>query len=335
LIRGTLALVGAALVLLALRWLIPNTNWVLAPQAVVTGVLNGGVLGIIALGMVLIYKSSEIFNFAQGHLVMLGAFITWWFAGSNEKGGEMFNLPLGPAILAAFVVIVLVGFLIERLALRPMSGQPLLSIILMTLGLAQLIEGLVSIFFGIEPRGNFPKPFPPTESFKIPFEPAFRGMIFVQKTRVAAFVVAMLGVILLAWFFKYTRAGLAMRAAAEDHELARSVGINVPRVFGLTWALAGVIATAGGVLLAMLTGVSLSLSTVVMVAFPALLLGGLESFPGAIVGGIAVGLAQEFVGTSQVVQLRYSAEIAPYVLLLIVLIIRPEGLFGQKRIERI
>jgi branched-chain amino acid transport system permease protein len=310
-------------------------NWVLVPQAIVTGILNGGVIGLIALGVVLIYKSSEIFNFAQGHLLMLGAFVTWWFAGANETGGELFNLPLGFAILAAFAIAVLIGFLVERVALRPMSGQPLLSIILVTLGLAQLIEGLTSIIFGVEPRGNFPAPFPRTESYKIPFAPAFRGMIFVQKTRVAAFVVAMLAVVLLALFFKYTRAGLAMRAAAEDHELARSVGINVPRVFGLTWAIAGIVAAAGGVLLAMLSGASLSLATVVLVVFPAILLGGLESFPGAILGGIAVGLAQELVEASKVVQVRHSSEIAPYILLLIVLLIRPEGLFGQERIERI
>jgi branched-chain amino acid transport system permease protein len=310
-------------------------NWVLVPQAIVTGLLNGGVLGLIALGVVLIYKSSEIFNFAQGHLLMFGVFVTWWFAGGDETGGELFNLPLGLAVLAAFVVIAIIGFLIERAALRPMTGQPLLSIILMTLGLAQLIEGLTSIAFGVQPRGNFPAPFPRTESFKIPFRWAFNETIFVQKTLVAAFAVAMLSAILLALFFRFTRSGLAMRATAEDHELARSVGINVPRVFGLTWAIAGIVATAGGVLLAMLTGASLTLSTVVLVAFPAVLLGGLESLPGAIVGGIAIGLAQALVGTSKLVVMRNSATIAPYVLLLIVLLIRPEGLFGQKRIERI
>lgn len=310
-------------------------NWVLVPQAIVTGILNGGVVGLIALGVVLIYKSSEIFNFSQGHLLMLGVYLTWWFAGANEKGNELFNLPLGFAVLAAFVIAALVGFLIERAALRPMSGQPLLSIILMTLGLAQLIEGLVCITFGVQPRSNFPAPFPPTESYKIPFALALNETIFLKKTLVAAFVVAMLGAILLVLFFRFTRVGLAMRATAEDHELARSVGINVPRVFGLTWAIAGMVATAGGVLLAMLTGASPTLSTVVLVAFPAILLGGLESLPGAIVGGIAVGLAQGLVGASKLVVIRNSAAIAPYVLLLIVLVIRPEGLFGQKRIERI
>ncbi len=310
-------------------------RWELVPQAIVTGFLSGGVIGLIALGVVLIYKSSEIFNFSQGHLLMLGVYVTWWFAGGQEGGSELFNLPLGLAVLAGFVIIALIGFLIERVALRPMEGQPLLSIVLMTLGLALLIEGLVSIAFGVQPRGNFPAPFPRTESFKIPFPWAFNDTIFVQKTLVAAFAVAMLSTILLAVFFRITRAGLGMRATADDHELARSVGINVPRVFGLTWAIAGMVATAGGVLLAMLTGASLTLSTVVLVAFPAILLGGLESFPGAVVGGIAVGLAQALVGVSTERVIRSSSEIAPYVLLLIVLFIRPHGLFGQEHIERI
>jgi branched-chain amino acid transport system permease protein len=293
-------------------------NWPLVPQAIVNGFLNGATIGLIALGVVLIYKSSEIFNFAQGHMLMMGAFITWWFAGAHENGAELFNLPLGLAILAAFAV----------------AGQPLLSIILMTLGLAQLLEGLASIAFGVQPRTNFPAPFPRTESVAIPFPLAFNGVIFVQKTLIAVFVVAILGSVLFGLFFKFTRVGLAMRAAAEDHELARSAGINVSRMFGLSWAIAGVIATAGGVLLAMLNGASLNLSTVVLVAFPAILLGGLESLPGAIVGGIAVGLAQEFVEVSKFIDIRNSSEIAPYVLLLIVLVIRPQGLFGQKRIER-
>lgn len=310
-------------------------NWVLVPQAIVNGILNGATIGLIALGVVLIYKSSKIFNFAQGHMLMIGAYITWWFAGAYENGRELINLPLGIAVLAAFLAMLVVGFLIERFTLRPMSGQPLLSIILMTLGLAQLLEGLTSIAFGVQPRTNFPAPFPRTESVKIPFPWALNGTIFVQKTLIIVFIVAILGSILFALFFKFNRAGLAMRATADDHEMARSAGIDVPRVFGLSWAIAGIIATAGGILLAMLNGASLSLSTVVLVAFPAILLGGLESLPGAIIGGMAVGLAQEIVEVSRLSIVRSSSEIAPYVLLFIVLIIRPEGLFGQKRIERI
>jgi branched-chain amino acid transport system permease protein len=216
-----------------------------------------------------------------------------------------------------------------------MTGQPLLSIILMTLGLALLIEGLVSILFGIQPKPNFPAPIGRTEVFKIPFPYAFQETIFVSKLLVIVFVVAVFFSIGFALFFKFTRAGLSMRATSEDHELARSTGINVPRIFGLSWGVAGIVATAGGILLAMLKGASLTLSTVVLVAFPAILLGGLESLTGAMIGGIAVGLAQEMVAASKLIEIRNSKEIAPYVLLLIVLIFRPEGLFGQKRIERI
>lgn len=310
-------------------------NWVLVPQQVVTGILNGGIIALIALGVVLIFKSSEIFNFAHGHIVMLGAYMTWWFAGANEDGTEIINLPLFPAFIVAVIVAVIVGLLIERLALRPMTGQPLLSIILMTLGLALFIEGLVSLFFGVRPSVVFPTPFAPSDVFRISFPGALNDQIILKKTLVVAFGVAMLASLLFGLFFNFTKTGLAMRATAEDHDLARSVGLNVPRIFGLSWAIAGVIATVGGVLLAMLTGVSLNMSTVVLVVFPAILLGGLDSFPGAIVGGLAIGLVEALVQASTYIEVRNSHEIAPYVLLLIVLLIRPEGLFGQKRIERI
>lgn len=310
-------------------------NWPLVPQQIATGVLNGGIIALIALGVVLIFKSSEVFNFAQGQLVMLGAFVTWWFAGASEDGSEIFNMPLWAAVLMALVVMAGLGLIIERLALRPMTGQPLLSIVLMTLGLAAFLDGLTAITFGIEPKNNFPAPYSPSDVISFNFPGAFNDTIILKKTLVAAFVVAMLGALLLMLFFRLTRTGLAMRATAEDHELARSVGIKVPRIFGFSWAIAGVIATLGGVLLASQVGVSLNLATVVLVAFPAVLLGGLDSFPGAIIGGIIVGLVTALTQTARAVEVRNAAEIAPYILLLIILIIRPEGLFGQKRIERI
>jgi branched-chain amino acid transport system permease protein len=310
-------------------------NWQLVPQQLVTGLLNGGIIGIIALGIVLIYRSSEVFNFSHGQLVMLGAFLTWWFAGGTESGDELFNLPLWGAVPLAILVVAGLGLVIERLALRPMTGQPLLAIILMTLGLALFLEGSAAIVFGIEPKNNFPAPFSPSDVITIPFPGAFNDTIIIKQALLATFVVAILAAIIFMLFFQFTRTGLAMRATSEDHELARSVGINVPRVFGLSWAIAGVIATVGGVLLATLTGVSLSLATVALVAFPAILLGGLQSFFGAIIGGLLVGLAQALVQASSVQMVRSSSEIAPYLLLLVVLLIRPEGLFGQKRIERV
>ncbi len=310
-------------------------NWSLVPQQAVTGILNGGIIALIALGIVLIFKSSEVFNFAQGQMVMLGAFLTWFFAGGTESGNELFNLPFWAAVILALVVSAFVGLLIERLALRPMTGQPLLSIVLMTLGLAAFLDGVVSITFGVQPKGNFPSPISPSDVFIINFPGAFNDTIILKKTLVAAFIVAMLVVFIFMLFFRLTRTGLAMRATAEDHELARSVGIKVPRIFGLSWAIAGIIATLGGILLASQVGVSLSLSTVVLIAFPAVLLGGLDSFPGALVGGIIVGLVVALTQTAKAIEVRNAAEIAPYVLILIVLVIRPEGLFGQKRIERV
>lgn len=310
-------------------------NWELVPQQFATGLLNGGIIAIIALGIVLIYRSSEVFNFAHGQMVMLGAFLTWWFAGGTESGNEIFNLPLWAAVILAIGAMAVVGLLIERLALRPMTGQPLLAIVLMTLGLAELLQGATAITFGVEPKSNFPVPFSPSDVISVPFSGAFNDTIIIKQALLAAFVVAILAAIIFMLYFRYTRTGLAMRATSEDHELARSVGIVVPRVFGLSWAIAGIIATIGGVLLATLTGVSLSLSIVALVAFPAILLGGLQSFPGAIVGGLLVGLSQAMVQASSVPVVRSSSEIAPYVLLLIVLLIKPEGLFGEKRIERV
>jgi branched-chain amino acid transport system permease protein len=308
-------------------------NWPLVPQQVVTGILNGGIIALIALGIVLIFKASEVFNFAHGHMLMLGAYFTWWFAGGS--GSELFNLPFWAALGLALVLSGLLGLVIERLALRPMTGQPLLAIVLMTLGLALLLEGITSILFGVQPKQNFPAPFSQSDVFRVPFPGAFNDAIVLKKTLVAAFVVSILAAGLLILLFQRTRTGLSMRATSENHEVARSVGIRVSRVFGLSWAAAGIVATLGGVLLASLTGASLSLSTVALVAFPAILLGGLDSLPGAIAGGVIVGLVQALVQASTMIEVRNSAEIAPYVLLLIVLVVRPEGLFGQKRIERV
>ncbi len=242
---------------------------------------------------------------------------------------------LWAAILAAFVVAILIGLLIERLALRPMTGQPLLSIVLMTLGLSQLMQGLTVLSFGVLPKGNFPAPFTASDVIKIPFPGAFNDAIITKQALIATFVVAVVAAVILIVFFRVSKSGLAMRATSENHDVARSVGIKVSGIFGTSWALAGIVATLGGVLLATLSGPSLNLSTVVLIAFPALLLGGLDSLSGAIVGGFVIGLVQALVQASTIIEVRSSFDIAPYILLMIVLFIRPEGLFGQKRIERV
>jgi branched-chain amino acid transport system permease protein len=223
------------------------------------------------------------------------------------------------------------------MALRPMTGQPLLSIILMTLALSQVLQGLALLLFGGIQR-NFPRIFPASDPYRFTLPFTFNDQpinVILKQNYFWSFVVAVLGVLLIGAFFQFTRTGLAMRGTSEDHELAQSIGLPINRVFGLSWALAGIVATVAGILLATSTGLDLSLSVVVLAAFPAVLLGGLDSIPGALVGGLIIGLSQGLVSASKVPIVRSAAEIMPFVVLLIVLLIRPEGLFGQKRIERI
>jgi branched-chain amino acid transport system permease protein len=305
-------------------------NWQLLPQFAVTGLLLGGPLALNALGIVLIFKATYIFNFAQGQMLLLGALITWWFA--LELGA-----PLWLAIILALVLSAILGLLIERFALRPMTGQPLLSIILMTLGLSQVLQGLALLVFGSVQR-NFPQIFSVTDPYKITTPFIFNGnniTIILKQNLVWSFVIAILCVVVISLFFRFTKTGLTMRGTSEDHELAQSIGININRVFGLSWAFAGMVATIAGVLLATSSGLDMSLSVVVLSAFPVVLLGGLDSIPGTIVGGLTIGLSMGLVSASKNAVVRDMTEIVPYILLLVVLLIRPEGLFGQKRIERI
>lgn len=304
-------------------------NWQLVPQFAVSGLLAGGPIALTALGLVIIFKSSYIFNFAHGQMLLLGTLLTWWFA--IEMG-----LPLWLAVVFALALSAVLGLLIERVALRPMTGQPLLSIVLMTLALGQFLQGVALLLFGGSQR-NFPQVFQ-GDPYRIllPFTLADKPvLILLKQNLVWSFVIAMLGVVLIGALFRYTRTGLAMRGTSEDHELAQSLGLRIHRIFGLSWALAGVLAASAGILMATASGLDLSLAVVVLAAFPAVLLGGLDSIPGAVVGALLIGLAEGLVLAAQPQWIRETAEIVPYVLLLIVLLIRPEGLFGQKRIERI
>ncbi len=316
-------------------------NWQLLPQFAITGFLNGGPIALIALGIVLVYKSSEIFNFAEGQMLLLGTLATWWFAADEGLG-----LPLWLAIICGLAAAAIIGLLIERLALRPLTGQPLLSIILMTLAMSQFLQGLAILIFGTTQR-NFPVIFDITNPYKISLPFTFNDnniIVILKQNLVWSFVIAMVCVVILWLFFQYTRTGLSMRAAAEDHETAQSVGIRINRVFALSWAMAGVIATIGGILIATASGLDLSFPIIVLAALPAVLLGGLDSIPGAVVGSLLIGTAQglaalpndSFIFGPETAQaLRNSAAIVPYVILLIVLLIRPDGLFGRKRIERV
>jgi len=305
-------------------------NWQLLPQFAVTGLLAGGPLALTALGLVLVFKSTYIFNFAYGQMLLLGALFTWWFA--VDRG-----LPLWLAVILALIMSALLGLVIERLALRPMTGQPLLAIIVMTLGLSLVLQGLALVFFGGVQR-NFPQIFSAANPYKLTTPFIYNGqniIIILKQNLVWSFVIAILAVLIISAFFKFTRVGLAMRGASEDHELAQSTGLRINRMFALSWAMAGIVATVAGVLLATSSGLDMSLSVFVLYAFPVVLLGGLDSIPGVIVGGLIIGLSQGVVSASKVPLIRSMSEIMPYIVLLLVLLIKPEGLFGQKRIERV
>jgi len=305
-------------------------NWQLVPQFAVTGLLNGGPIALVALGIVLIFKSSYLFNFAQGQLLLLGTLLTWWL---SELGW-----PLWTAILGAVAAAALLGVAIERVALRPMTNQPLLSIVLMTLALSQVLQGVALLFFGNQAK-SFPRIFAAESPYKLttPFinKAGTNIVVILQQNLVWSSLVALAAVIIIGAFFRFTRTGLAMRAASEDHELAQSIGLSIKRIFALSWALASVVATLGGILLATASGLDLSLAYVVLTAFPVVLLGGLDSIPGTIAGGLLIGLGQGLVKASTVPIVKNSAEILPYLILLAVLLIRPTGLFGQRRVERV
>ncbi|MFQ6013903.1 MAG: branched-chain amino acid ABC transporter permease [Anaerolineae bacterium] len=302
-------------------------HWKLFPQFFVTGILTGGVYALVALGLVLIYKSSQVFNFAQGTLLMFGAFVCWHFL-------VPLGWPLWLSLIAAIIVAVLMGLLIERLALRPLIGQPILATIMMTLAMAELIKGLSILIWG-SVRQVYPELFP-LKPLIIPLGGDLR--IVLKLPLVWSFGIAMAGVALFALFFRYTKAGLAMRAAAEDHQLAQSVGLNVRRIFGVAWAISGVVALAGGVLIGSIAGVEATLANVGLLAFPAVLFGGLESMAGAIIGGLTVGVVESLASglpANPDIRALGLGEIAPYVVMLLVLLFKPDGLFGLERIERI
>jgi len=285
-------------------------------QYIVNGLLIGGVYALIALGIVLVYKSTSVFNFAIGQMMMFGAFFLWMCV-------ERFGLPIWAGILLALIGTLIVGLLMERFALRPLIGQPLLSAVLVTLALVYFLNGVAMGIWGAYPQA--------LPEF-LPGAPVSVGGVVFAHDLLWSFFLAMTVFVLLLLFYQRTRVGLAMRATAESHDVAQARGINVRTIFSVSWALCGLIAAVGGMLLAYRLGVSQFLSLVGLKAFPVVLLGGLDSVAGALVGGLIVGLVENLAGG---LIAPWMMEITPYIILLLVLVFRPEGLFGLKRIERI
>jgi branched-chain amino acid transport system permease protein len=292
-------------------------------EVLIGGLLSGVMYSLVALGFVLIYKASGVFNFAQGSMVFFAALT---FVGLLEHG-----LSFWLAIPATLLVMIVLGLAIERFVLRPLVNQPQITLFMATIGLAFFIEGLAQLIWGANARGL---------ELGIQDEPlqwiSDAAGINVSKFDLAAAGIAAVLVSSLALFFSRTRIGRALRAVADDHQAALAVGIPLQQIWGIVWAVAGAVALVAGLLWGARNGVQYALTFVALKALPVLILGGFESIPGAIVGGLIIGasekLAEVYVGP------HVGGGIEgwfPYVLALLFLLFRPEGLFGEKIIRRI
>jgi branched-chain amino acid transport system permease protein len=289
-------------------------------QSLISGIVVGSIYALIALGFVLIYKSTAVINFAQGELLMFGAYLCLALV-------VVLKIPFWLAFVATLIAAALFGFLLERLFLRPMIGEPAISIIMLTIGLASLLKGIIHVIWGSETL-VYPAIFPA--------EPLRFGAIVVSQVYLYSVFFAVLCLILFNLFFRYSSSGIAMRAVANDQQAAQSMGISIKKIFAIAWAIAAVVAGVGGILIGNINGVNSSLSTFGLKVFPAVILGGLDSIPGAILGGFIIGLLEAISGMYlDPIFEGGSKEVVPFIVLVVVLMIKPYGLFGTEEIEKI
>ena len=299
-------------------------------EVLIGGLLSGIMYSLVALGFVLIFKASGVFNFAQGAMVYFAALS---LVGCMEKGA-----PLWLALVLAFVIMTLLGIATEKFVLRKMVNQAPIALFMATIGLAFFIEGLAPMLWGNEVRalniGLVDEP--------IPYILDNFNMV-VSSFDLTAAGLAMALVAVLALFFQYTRIGRALRAVADDHQAALSIGIPLQHIWALVWAVAGFVALIAGLLWGARGGVQFALTFTALKALPVLILGGFTSVPGAIVGGLIIGAAEKLaeIYIPPVLQSVFAGNFGgiegwfPYVLALLFLLVRPEGLFGEKHIDRV
>ncbi|KKZ85181.1 branched-chain amino acid ABC transporter permease [Rhizobium phaseoli] len=294
-------------------------DWLFLIEVLVGGLLSGVMYSLVAIGFVLIYKTSGVLNFAQGAMLLFAALT---FVSLVERG-----VPFALALVLTFAVMVLIGVAIERTVLRPLTNRPPITLFMATLGLSYIIEGAAQLIWGAQVHGL------ELGIEDIPFDV---GGVFVSQFDLFAAAVAAAMVAALSAFFRYTRIGLAFRAVADDQFAALAVGLKLPWIWATVWAAAGVVALVAGLLWGARLGVQFSLSLVVLKALPVLVLGGFDSILGAIVGGLLIGatekLAEVYIGE------YFGGGIEgwiAYVAALAFLLIRPSGLFGQKLVERV
>ena len=284
------------------------------------GLLIGLMYSLIALGFVLVYKATDAINFAQGEFVMIAGFVA---AGALMVWG----VNLWVAIALAIASLVVFGFVLERVMLRKLIGRPVIAVVMATIGFASILRGVgpFTIFSGTKPL-----PLP------IRDEPFMLGPIFIPPIQVLGAVVSLAFLAGFGWFFLKSRKGIAMRAVADNQQVAMAMGIDVERYFGVAWAMTGIVSALGGILWGNLLGVDVNLALVGFKVFPVVILGGLDSIPGAILGGLIVGVVENiaagyidpYVGGG-------TKDFAPYVLMIVALMVRPYGMFGKRIIERV
>jgi len=286
----------------------------------IEGVLIGLLYALIAMGFVVIYRSSKVFNFAQGELVVLGGYLVWWMVVS-------IGLPLWIGIPLAFLLSAVAGLAIERIFFSRLVGESLFSMVMVTVALLVLLRGVFLVIFGGQER-----PFP----MIFPLQPVIIGEIFIPRSLLYGGILTVVAAVALSWFFNHTRAGLRMTAVAEDHQIALSMGISVRKSIAFAWVLGSLLSTVGAIVF--LSGKSLSFlaSDIGFVALPVALLAGLESIGGLILAGIIVGSTQALttayldpiVGGSV-------GSVLPFAVMIVILFLRPNGMFGWKHIERV
>jgi branched-chain amino acid transport system permease protein len=298
----------------------PEFEWQFTLVLLTNGIMIGLMYALIALGFVLIYKATDAINFAQGEFVMFAGFIA---AGAADMAG----FPFWVSALLAIGGMVALGFGLERVVLRPLIGRPVIAVIMATIGLAAVLRGTATMAFGAGTRALV---------MPVSDEPFHLGPVMLPPVQLVGAGVSLVFLAAFTWFFLKSRTGIAMRAVADSQQVSMAVGINVRRYFALAWAMAGVVSALGGVVWGAMLSVDNQLALVGLKVFPVVILGGLDSVMGAVVGGLIVGIVENlaagyldpYVGGG-------TKDFAPYVLMILVLMVRPEGIFGRRRIERV
>jgi len=289
-------------------------------MSLITGILVGGIYALVALGWVLIYKCSGVLNLAMGELTLIGAYVTLTFYQAG--------IPFILAVVCTLLVGIVLGFLTERIFLDKLIGEPILTVIMVTVGLSFFFKGIVEFIWSTDTKVFDPPIFH--------IKPIELGFLRLSPVYLWSFVLAIVLLIIFVCFFKYTRWGLSMQATADDETAALSLGVSARFVYAAAWAIAFMSAGVGGALLGNINGINISIGYLGLLVLPAVVLGGLNSVPGAIVGGIIIGVLQNLSGAYLDQYFPGGVkEIVPFAFMAVFLLFKPYGLWGWERIERV